>query len=76
MITAVKGVLILTTAVGAHFKRSHGGVFAVIGNIVYNRESWSTVGTIQKRIEETTVIGIMELAQTVRAGRQVWLYLY
>ena len=71
MIAAVHGIAIFLCAVRAHLKLAHGRMTAVIRDIRDDRITRPAVGAVDERIAVTAVRRIIQLAQTVRARRDI-----
>ncbi len=67
----VGGILVLCPAPAAHFKVAHGGIDAIVGDRVDDAESRPAGGAVGKRISITTVAGIEDLPEALRAGSEV-----
>src|SRR5262245_37867786 len=65
---AIGRVMKFPRAVAAHFKGRHGGSLAIIGNVLDDGESRTTVGAVNKRIAISPIRWIEKLDETVVAG--------
>src|SRR5574339_339529 len=76
METSICWVCIFTLTIGTQRKRCHRRPWTIIWNIFYDCETRFTVRAVDEWITETSVVGIEELAQTIRTNSNVrrdWL---
>src|SRR5262249_51968627 len=66
--TPIGGVMKFARAVVAHFKGRHGRLLAVVGNVLDDGESRTTVGAVNKRIAIAPIRWIEKLGETIVAG--------
>jgi hypothetical protein len=62
---AVEWIVIFLLAGWTHGKDAHGRLFAIIGYILHNSETWTTIGTVNERIAEAAIAGIEEFVQAI-----------
>ncbi len=68
---AVKWVVILRLALRAHGEALHRGVCAVVGEGFDDAEARAAIRAVRERVTVTAIARIENLAQAVRAGRDV-----
>ncbi len=71
MKAAIRGIVELNTAYRAHAELAHRRLVTVIGNVLYDRVTWSAVGAVYEWISKSPVLRIEKLAQAVPAGADV-----
>ena len=64
-------VVVLGLAGSTHLEMPHGGPGAVIWNIIDDGVARPAVGTINKRIQIASIMGIEKLPQTIIADRHI-----
>ena len=64
-------ILIFGLAGCAHGKDRHGGIRSVVGQLVCDGETRATIGTVDKRIAEATVLRTEELSFAISADSQI-----
>ena len=64
-------VVIFRLTGGTHGKVRHGGLVAIIRDILDNRITRPAVGTVDKGIAVASVDGVQELGQAIRAGANI-----
>src|SRR5205807_7633377 len=65
---AVQGIVVFCLAGGAHGEDAHGGLVAIVGDILDDCEAGATVGAVDKGIMITSICGIEEFSKAVVAG--------
>src|SRR5215216_2392856 len=76
MKTSICWILIFSFAIGTHRKRCHRGLWAVIGNVFDNSETWPTVGAVDERVSVAPIVRVEYLTQAIRADGNIrgdWL---
>src|SRR5687768_5662512 len=68
---SIQWIRIFCTASIAHWKYVHSGIRTVIGNVLNDREAGSTVGTVDERIEITSVFGVEQFPLTIGTDREI-----
>src|SRR3989304_993462 len=69
MKSPVQGIIVFFGAVLTHYELVHGGIWPVIGYLLYNCKSWSAVGTVGKWIIiSPIVLFIFNISSTETAG--------
>jgi hypothetical protein len=71
MEAAVRGVIILTLTLRTHLETAHGGLGAVVGDVLDDGEARAAVGAIGKRVAIAPVGKIQNLSQTGLAGSDI-----
>lgn len=72
METAVAGIVVFGFAFHTHWEGAHGGCGTVIGEVANNSKAWAAVDAIEKRISKAPVVDVVQLVQTILAGRNIW----
>jgi len=67
MKSTVEWIIVFGLAVRAHAEMAHGGLGAVIGNVIDDGISRTTVGAVNKGISISTIVRIEKLIFTVIA---------
>jgi len=65
---SVQRIFVFCLAGGAHGEDAHGGLVAIVGDVLDDREAGATVGAVDKGIMITSICGIKEFAKAVVAG--------
>ena len=68
---AVRGVVVLPPALGAHREAGHRGGGAVVGDLPRYGEAWAAVGAVGERVTVAAVLGIKDLSEAILAGGDV-----
>src|SRR3954447_1569985 len=68
---AIRGILVLAVAVGAHLERRHGRAFAVVRQRADDREARPALGAVDERIAVAPVAGVEQLAHALVAGGDI-----
>ena len=71
MKAAIGRVMEFARAIAAHLKMSHGRALAIVGNVLDDGKSGTTIRAVDKRITVAAVAGIEEFFKTVLAGAHV-----
>src|ERR1700677_4688221 len=71
MKSPVGGILIFSSAIRADGKTGHGGLLAVIRSAGDDREPWSAIRAIQKRITKPAILRIEQFGQTCVTSRRI-----
>ena len=65
---AIHGIMVLGLTLGAHLKRRHGGQRSIIGAILNDGEAGAAVGTVGEGVAVSTVLRVVNFANTGGAG--------
>jgi len=68
----VQRIIIFLVTGRTHGKDAHSRLFAIVGDILHDGETWATVSAVNERIAETAIQGIEEFVQAVFAGCGIW----
>ena len=69
--SSVSGIIVFRLAGITHLKMSHGGLGAVIGDVIDDGVTRAAVGAVNKWIQIASILGIKKLVQTVFTDRNV-----
>ncbi|MBA7479473.1 hypothetical protein ES707_14907 [subsurface metagenome] len=68
---AVQGIVVFLLTLGAHLEVTHGGLRAVIGDILDDGKSWTTIGAVSKGIAEAAVGEAENFALAILTGGDI-----
>jgi len=71
---AVQWIVVFLLTLGAHLELTHGGIGAVIGDILDNGEPGATVGAVSKGIAVAAVGSGENITETILTGGNIGRY--
>ena len=71
--TPVGRIVVLTLAVGTHEELAHGGVRAVVGDVLYDAVTRAAVGAVYEGIAVASVRRIEKLTEAIAADARIRL---
>src|SRR5215468_7000269 len=67
----VRRIFIFCSTVITEGKIAHRGFRAIVGNVLNDRETWSTIGAVDKRIAKAPVGRIKQFSETIITSRNI-----
>src|SRR4030065_851079 len=69
--SSIEGILIFFSTLWAHVKGRHRFLWPIIGNVLDDRKTRTTICTINKRISIAPIVRVKEFAEAIRTDTDI-----